>query len=497
MSNPIELASLVEDMCLNSELTQSIRVKSIIKKPTLTLTPTPTSTVESASIESNNQTVAVPAKRKKKTGIHDLPMELILIIVDEVREVEAWQRLELFTIWKDGKAMAPSWQDSLNPMSEKDLIINQRRNLSGLSGVNREFNELCEQTMWKALVMIDNRSPDRTQILNEDIGPRHGSLVERVYFSLPSDFLLYNELRVHYPKNQDISYLKPEELQCDEYLFPALVSHMIKDLPKLEYLTLSEPNDLDQHEDPDEIHRVLNFALLQMIPSIASSVTLKHLELSHMDCTSIHKNFIQRLLDQLPNLESLSLHAIEFVPESLACERLGQSISKITNLKNLSITSTDCVDAAWRKFEWSGSIVDLRLEGFNFKGETDYKVIDHIAPNVVKLILAPDSPIDDWIDEMPNQHVYNLPNLVSLELKTWCEDLAPRFQYCKSIEKLHTIMNLQRHSNWEIIPILICAKSWPNLSSLILQNSSEFMINFFDTQGLGAFCHKRKIHLMA
>ncbi|KAH9813602.1 hypothetical protein DFH28DRAFT_1083433 [Melampsora americana] len=117
-----------------------------------------------------------------------------------------------------------------------------------------------------------------------------------------------------------------------------------------------------------------------------------------------------------------------------------------------------------------------------------------MAPNVVRLILSPDSPIDDWEDEMPTQHVYNLPNLISIELKTWCEDLTPRFQNCKKLEKLQTVMNLQRHSNWEIIPLLICSKVWPKLNLIILQNSNQHMIQYFN-HSLGPFCHKARIEL--
>ncbi|EGG06513.1 uncharacterized protein MELLADRAFT_71907 [Melampsora larici-populina 98AG31] len=119
-----------------------------------------------------------------------------------------------------------------------------------------------------------------------------------------------------------------------------------------------------------------------------------------------------------------------------------------------------------------------------------------MAPNVVKLVLSPAEPIDDWEEDQPAQHVYKLPQLVSLEIKAWCEDLTPRFQYCEKLEKLHTVMNLQRHSNWEVIPILVCANAWPKLNTLVLQNSSEHMIKFFTTNGLGEFCNKHRIELM-
>lgn len=94
------------------------------------------------------------------------------------------------------------------------------------------------------------------------------------------------------------------------------------------------------------------------------------------------------------------------------------------------------------------SIVDLKLEGSDYKGATTYKVIDHIAPDVVRLIvLAPDSPTTSF--ELGNHSELNL---------------------CKILAEIKFIN---------------------------LQDSSELMINFFDDEGPGAFCHKHKNELMA
>lgn len=130
---------------------------------------------------------------------------------------------------------------------------------------------------------------------------------------------------------------------------------------------------------------------------------------------------------------------VEGFEEEEDCESLGYHISRLQNLKQLSLDDMPHAITSWKEFSWPASLAVANMRTGLMQPHSFLLIINQIAPNLRKLRLS----CSEYLGRAPpREHQWKtedslkLPNFTELECCSKYINILNNFTTCKALEKL-------------------------------------------------------------